>query len=58
LEPSERLGSEESGGMINLKAHPFFSEHSYAEKWGNLLDQQSPLQANEKLSTRPKNKTD
>jgi hypothetical protein len=44
--------------MINLKAHPFFSEHSYAEKWGNLLDQKSPLQANEKLSTRPKNKTD
>jgi hypothetical protein len=58
LEPSERLGSEELGGMIKLKAHPFFSEHSYDEKWGNLLNQQSPLQAKEKLNSRPNNKTD
>jgi len=50
LKPSERLGSEETGGMNNLKAHPFFSE----TKWGDLLNQQSPLQPKAKLSSRPK----
>ena len=54
LEPSERLGSEETGGMAKLKLHPFFSQFSYDTKWGKLLDQRSPLEAKEKLSSRPK----
>jgi hypothetical protein len=41
--------------MNNLKIHPFFSEHSYDTKWGNLLNQQSPLEVKPKLSSRPKN---
>jgi hypothetical protein len=44
--------------MIHLKAHPFFSEHSYDTKWGDLLNQKSPLEAKPKLSSRPKNNTD
>ncbi len=55
FEPSERLGSEEIGGMKTLKVHPFFIEHSYDTKWGNLLNQQSPLEAKSTLSSRPKN---
>jgi hypothetical protein len=43
--------------MSQLKAHPFFSEHSYDTKWGNLLDQQSPLEAKPKLNSRPKSNT-
>jgi hypothetical protein len=39
--------------MEKLKAHSFFSEHSYDTKWGNLLSQQSPLDAKIKLSSRP-----
>ncbi len=54
LEPNERLGSEETGGMNKLKAHPFFSEFSYDTRWGNLLNQQSPLEVKVKLSSRPK----
>lgn len=54
LEPSERLGSDESGGMCQLKQHSFFSEHDYNTKWGNLLNESSPLQTKEKLSSRPK----
>ncbi|CAF1013115.1 unnamed protein product [Adineta ricciae] len=54
LDPSARLGSEETGGMAKLKLHPFFSQFSYDTKWGNLLDQRSPLEAKEKLSSRPK----
>jgi len=40
--------------MEKLKVHPFFSEFSYDTKWGNLLNQQSPLEAKVKLSSRPK----
>ncbi|CAF4649794.1 unnamed protein product, partial [Rotaria sp. Silwood2] len=54
LEPAERLGSEETGGIDKLKAHPFFSTDSYDTKWGNLLNQQSPLEPKAKLSSRPK----
>jgi hypothetical protein len=54
LEPNERLGSEETGGMEKLKAHSFFSDFSYDVKWGNLLNQRSPLEAKVKLSSRPK----
>ncbi|CAF1356996.1 unnamed protein product [Rotaria sordida] len=53
LEPNERLGSEETGGMKKLKKHPFFSEFSYDTRWGHLLNQQSPLEAKVKLSSRP-----
>ncbi len=53
LEPSERLGSEETGGIEKLKAHEFFSEHSYDTKWGELLNQQSPLEMKAKLNSRP-----
>jgi hypothetical protein len=52
------LGSEETGGMGKLKQHIFFSEHSYDTKWGDLLNQQSPLEAKEKLNSRPKTNTD
>lgn len=44
--------------MKTLKVHPFFSEHSYDTKWGNLLNQQSPLEAISNLSSRPKNETE
>ncbi|CAF0811950.1 unnamed protein product [Adineta steineri] len=54
LEPSERLGSEETGGMEKLKSHAFFSQFSYDTKWGNLLNQRSPLETKVKLSSRPK----
>ncbi|CAF1139755.1 unnamed protein product [Rotaria sordida] len=54
FEPTERLGSEETGGIDKLKAHPFFSTASYDTKWGNLLNQQSPLEAKMKLNSRPK----
>jgi hypothetical protein len=54
LNPSERLGSEETGGMNNLKAHLFFNETN----WDNLLNQQSPLEAKAKLSSRPKTNTE
>jgi hypothetical protein len=40
--------------MEKLKSHAFFSQFSYDAKWGNLLNQQSPLQVNVKLSSRPK----
>jgi hypothetical protein len=40
--------------MEKLKVHPFFSEFSYDNKWGNLLNQQSPLPVKDKLSSRPK----
>jgi hypothetical protein len=40
--------------MEKLKAHPFFSEFSYDTRWGNLLNQRSPLEAKVKLSSRPK----
>lgn len=40
--------------MERLKAHPFFSEFSYDTKWNNLLNQRSPLEAKDKLSSRPK----
>jgi hypothetical protein len=40
--------------MEKLKAHPFFSEHSFDTRWGNLLNERSPLEANVKLSSRPK----
>jgi hypothetical protein len=40
--------------MDKLKAHPFFSEFSYDTRWGNLLNQRSPLEAKVKLSSRPK----
>lgn len=40
--------------MNKLKSHPFFSNFSYDTKWGNLLNQQSPLQAKVKLCSRPK----
>ncbi|CAF4971373.1 unnamed protein product [Rotaria sp. Silwood1] len=53
-EPAERLGSEETGGMTQLKAHPFFSVDSYDTKWGNLLNQRSPLEPKMKLNSRPK----
>ncbi|CAF3364239.1 unnamed protein product [Rotaria sp. Silwood1] len=53
LEPHERLGSEETGGMKKLKEHPFFSEFSYDTKWDHLLNQRSPLEAKLKLSSRP-----
>ncbi|CAF4412536.1 unnamed protein product [Rotaria sp. Silwood2] len=53
LEPHERLGSEETGGMNKLKEHPFFSEFSYDTKWDVLLNQRSPLEAKIKLSSRP-----
>jgi hypothetical protein len=36
-----------------LKAHSFFSEHSYDTKWGELLNQQSPLEMKAKLNSRP-----
>ncbi|CAF3595604.1 unnamed protein product [Adineta steineri] len=54
LEPSERLGSEETGGMEKLKSHAFFSQFSYDTKWGTLLNQRSPLETKVKLSSRPK----
>ncbi len=40
--------------MEKLKAHSFFSDFSYDTKWGNLLNQRSPLEAKVKLSSRPK----
>ena len=40
--------------MEKLKAHTFFSDFSYDTKWGNLLNQKSPLEAKIKLSSRPK----
>ncbi|CAF0872776.1 unnamed protein product [Adineta steineri] len=54
LEPSERLGSAETGGMEKLKSHAFFSQFSYDTKWGTLLNQRSPLETKVKLSSRPK----
>ena len=40
--------------MEKLKAHPFFRDHGYDEKWGNLLQEKSPLEAKAHLSSRPK----
>lgn len=40
--------------MSQLKSHAFFSEHEYNTKWGNLLNEKSPLEPKEKLSSRPK----
>ena len=51
FEPNERLGSEETGGMNKLKEHPFFALHSYNTKWGELLDQRSPLEVKGKLNS-------
>ncbi len=39
--------------MNRLKTHPFFSEFSYDTKWGNLLNQRSPLEVKVELSSRP-----
>ena len=39
--------------MAQLKAHPFFSNYSYDSKWGNLLNQRSPLEMKVELSSRP-----
>ena len=33
--------------------HSFFSEFSYNDKWGHLIDQRAPLQAKANLSSRP-----
>ncbi|CAF1456798.1 unnamed protein product [Adineta steineri] len=54
LQPSERLGTEEAGGIEKLKEHPFFCD----TKWGDLLNQKSPLEANVKLCSRPINTND
>ncbi|UJR21661.1 hypothetical protein I4U23_024738 [Adineta vaga] len=51
LEPNARLGSPETGGIEMLKAHPFFQE----TKWGDLLNQESPLPVKAKLNSRPTN---
>ncbi|CAF5146056.1 unnamed protein product [Rotaria magnacalcarata] len=53
LEPSERLGTQETGGMKKLKEHAFFSEFPCDTKWGQLLYQRSPLETKHKLSSRP-----
>ncbi|CAM4856505.1 unnamed protein product [Rotaria socialis] len=53
LEPSERLGTQETGGMKKLKEHAFFSEFPHDTKWGQLLNQRSPLEVKHKLSSRP-----
>lgn len=39
--------------MKLLKEHPFFSEFSDDNKWGQLLNQRSPLEVKQKLSSRP-----
>ncbi|CAF0785562.1 unnamed protein product [Adineta ricciae] len=54
LDPHERLGSDETGGVERLKVHAFFAD----TKWGELLNQQSPLAVKSKLDSRPKNSDD
>ncbi|CAF0835244.1 unnamed protein product [Didymodactylos carnosus] len=43
LTPSERLGSEETGGFISLKSHDFF----IGVPWNNLQKEISPLRSND-----------
>jgi len=53
VDPTERLGSEETGGMERLKSHLFFSQFGYETKWTNLLQEKSPLENRPKFSSRP-----
>ena len=48
------MGSKETGGMDKLKTHGFFSRYNYETKWGNLLNQPSPLPVKSQLCSRPK----
>ena len=40
------------GGISTLKDHPFFSEHDYPDKWGQLLTLESPLKSKDKFNSR------